>query len=103
MSEPMAPPSNVIIDFCGRIPGTELWFAGPRQEPRVSSQSPHITRFVLTETADPELDPIEPARVVSYDSDGLPPHVLRWNPSVETKTFVGLFGPPGLPARPLYS
>jgi hypothetical protein len=34
--------------------------------------------FVLTETADPELEPSDPARVVSYEFDGLPPHVLRW-------------------------
>jgi hypothetical protein len=42
---------------------TELWLAGPRHDCPVSSQMLHITRFVLTETPDPELDPIEAARV----------------------------------------
>ena len=51
--------------FCGRMSATELWFAGPRQDMRVSSQMLHITRFVLTETPDPELDPSDAARVVS--------------------------------------
>jgi hypothetical protein len=44
---------------------TELWLAGPRHDCPVSSHRLHITRLVLTETPDPELDPIEAARVVS--------------------------------------
>ena len=43
--------------FCGRMSATALWFAGPRHDMRVSSQMLHITRFVLTETPDPELEP----------------------------------------------
>jgi hypothetical protein len=42
---------------------TELWLAGPLHDCPVSSQMLHITRFVLTETPDPELEPIEAARV----------------------------------------
>ena len=30
------------------------------------------------DTPEPELEPSEPARVVSYGLDGLPPQVLRW-------------------------
>jgi hypothetical protein len=56
---------------------TELWLAGPRHDCPVSSQILHITRFVLTETPDPELDPIDAARVWSYELHGLPAHVLR--------------------------
>jgi hypothetical protein len=37
----------------------------------------HITRLVLTETPEPELEPIEAARVWSYALQGLPAHVLR--------------------------
>jgi hypothetical protein len=37
----------------------------------------HITRFVLTETPDPELDPSEAARVVSYGVAGFPDQLLR--------------------------
>jgi hypothetical protein len=36
-----------------------------------------MARFVLTETPEPELDPIEAARVVSYELHGLPAQVLR--------------------------
>src|ERR1700730_4051021 len=102
-SEPIAPPSNPISALCGRINASELWLAGPRHEARDSSHSPHITRFVLTAPPEPELEPSDAARVVSYGFDGLPDHVLRWKPSVDTSTLSGLFFPPGLPARPLYS
>jgi hypothetical protein len=63
--------------LCGKINATALWFAGPRHEARVSSHRPHITRFVLTETPDPELDPSDAARVVSKGLEGLPAQVLR--------------------------
>jgi hypothetical protein len=43
----------------------------------VSSHRLHIVRFALTETPDPELDPSEAARVVSYTSLGFPAQVLR--------------------------
>jgi hypothetical protein len=66
-----------MSDLCGKINATELWLAGPRQEARVSSHKPHITKFVLTETPLPELDPIDAARVVSYGFEGLPAQVLR--------------------------
>jgi hypothetical protein len=36
-----------------------------------------MTILVLTETPDPELDPSEAERVVSYGLAGLPPHELR--------------------------
>ena len=65
MSDPMAPPWNEISALCGRISATELWLAGPRHEAPVSSHKLHITRFVLTDTPDPELEPSEAARVVS--------------------------------------
>ena len=51
--------------MCGRISATALWFDGPRQEARVSSPRLAITRLVLTESAEPELDPSEAERVVS--------------------------------------
>jgi hypothetical protein len=63
--------------LAGRIIACALWFDGPRQEAFVSSQRLHIARFAVTETADPELDPIAAARVVSYGLAGLPPQVLR--------------------------
>jgi len=37
-----------------------------------------MTKFMLTDTPDPELEPSEAERVVSYGFDGLPAHVLRW-------------------------
>ena len=36
-----------------------------------------ITKFALTDTPEPELDPSEAERVVSYGLDGLPAQVLR--------------------------
>jgi hypothetical protein len=36
-----------------------------------------MTRLALTETPDPELDPNEAARVVSYGFDGFPAQLLR--------------------------
>jgi hypothetical protein len=43
----------------------------------VSSHRLHITRFPLTETADPELEPRDAARVLSYTLLGLPAQELR--------------------------
>src|SRR4029453_10100501 len=103
MSAPIAPPSNPIIDLCGRIRAMALWLDGPRQEARVSSPRLAITILVLTETPDPELEPSEAERVVSYGLAGLPPHELRWWPRVDGSTLSGLWRPPGSPARPLYS
>ena len=65
MSAPMAPPLNPSIDLCGRMSATALWLAGPRQDARVSSPRLAITRFALTDTPDPELEPSEAERVVS--------------------------------------
>ncbi len=42
-----------------------LWLAGPRVEARVSSPRLAITRLALTDTAEPDDDPSEAARVVS--------------------------------------
>ena len=42
-----------------------LWFEGPRQEALVSSPRLAITRFVLTDSAEPELEPKEADLVVS--------------------------------------
>src|SRR2546429_9339191 len=80
MSAPMALPRKEMSAFCGRISATELWFAGPRHDMRVSSQMLHVTRFVLTETPDPELDPSEAARAVSYGVAGVPHQTLRREP-----------------------
>jgi hypothetical protein len=55
-----------------------LWLEGPRHDARVSSPRLAITRLILTETPEPELEPSEAARVVSYGFAGFPPHVLRW-------------------------
>ena len=77
MSAPMAPPWKPSSALCGRMSATELWLAGPRQDAPVSSHRLHITILVLTETPEPELEPSEAARVVSYELDGLPAHVLR--------------------------
>jgi hypothetical protein len=43
----------------------------------VSSQMLHVVRFALTETPEPELEPSDAARVVSYTSLGFPAQVLR--------------------------
>jgi hypothetical protein len=37
-----------------------------------------MTMFVETDSAEPELEPSEAERVVSYGFDGFPPQVLRW-------------------------
>ena len=65
MSAPMAPPSKPSIALCGRISATELWLAGPRVEARVSSPKLAITILVLTDRADPELEPSDAERLVS--------------------------------------
>ena len=65
MSLPMAPPKYEIRPFAGRIIASALWLAGPRHEAFVSSQRLHITRLALTDTAEPELDPMAAARLVS--------------------------------------
>src|SRR3954462_10191435 len=103
MSAPIAPPVKPTMDLCGRFSATALWLAGPRVEARVSSPRLAMTRLALTETPEPELDPSDADRVVSYGLAGLPPQVLRWWPSVEGSTAAGWCRPPGLPARPLYS
>src|SRR5919109_4852765 len=100
MSAPIAPPTKPIMALCGRINATALWLAGPRVEARVSSPRLTMTRSALTETPDPELDPSEAARVVSYGLAGLPAQLLRWYPSVDGSTRAGLWRPPGSPARP---
>ena len=61
----MAPPSKPSMALWGRMSATALWFEGPRQEARVSSPRLAITMLVLTDRAEPELDPREAARVVS--------------------------------------
>ncbi len=65
MSAPIAPPSKPIIDLCGRISATALWFDGPRHDARVSSPRLAITMLTLTDSAEPELEPSEAERVVS--------------------------------------
>ena len=55
----MAPPLKPSSDLCGRMSATALWLAGPRQDARVSSPRLAITRLVLTDTPDPELEPSE--------------------------------------------
>ena len=37
-----------------------------------------MTMLVLTDSADPEEEPSDADRVVSYGLDGLPAQVLRW-------------------------
>jgi hypothetical protein len=78
MSAPIAPPLKLSTALCGRINATVLWLGGPRVEARVSSPRLTMTRLALTDTPDPELEPNEPARVVSYGLAGLPPQLLRW-------------------------
>ena len=48
-----------------------------------------MQRFALTDTPEPELDPSDAARVVSYTFDGFPAHELRWKPSTDGSTFSG--------------
>src|SRR2546425_1705630 len=102
MSAPIALPRKEISAFCGRISATELWFAGPRHDMRVSSQMLHVTRFVLTETPDPELDPSEAARAVSYGVAGVPHPPLRWLPSGDRSTPSRIVRPPRGARVPLY-
>ena len=59
------PPWNEISDLCGRISADELWLDGPRHDAPVSSHRLHITRLAPTDTPEPELEPIDAARVVS--------------------------------------
>ncbi len=99
----MAPPRNDTMALCGRISATELWFAGPRHDMLVSSQMLHMTRLVLTEAPDPELDPSDAARVESYALCGFPDQLLRWYPRSDTRTFSGSCRPPGSAGIPLYS
>ena len=73
----MAPPLKPSIALWGNISETALWLDGPRHDARVSSPRLAITRLALTDNAEPELDPKEAERVVSYGLDGLPPHVAR--------------------------
>src|SRR5262249_61835918 len=103
MSAPMALPRKEMSAFCGRMSATELWFAGPRHDMRVSSQMLHITRFVLTDTPEPELDPSDAARVVSYGVAGVPDQLLRWYPRVDGSTSSAMCRPPGDAGLPLYS
>src|SRR5262249_32919880 len=103
MSAPMALPRKEMSAFCGRMSATELWFAGPRHDMRVSSQMLHITRFVLTDTPEPELDPSDAARVVSYGVAGVPGPPLRWGPGGDRSTSSGMGPPPGGAGRPLDS
>ena len=77
MSAPMAPPLKPSIALWGRISATALWLAGPRVDARVSSPRLAITRLALTDTPDPELDPSDAERVVSYGFAGLPAQLLR--------------------------
>src|ERR1700712_2234762 len=103
MSAPMAPPSKPSIALCGRINATALWFDGPRQEARVSSPRLAITMLVLPEGTDPDDEPSEAERVVSYGFAGVPPQVERWYPRTDGSSLSGWCRPPGSPARPLYS
>ncbi|MGC1887186.1 MAG: hypothetical protein WA709_13990 [Stellaceae bacterium] len=73
----MTPEERGQCPLLGRINTTALWLAGPRVEARVSSPRLTITKLALTETPEPELDPNEAARVVSYGLAGLPPQLLR--------------------------
>ena len=66
MSAPMAPPLKPIIALCGRISATALWLAGPRHDARVSSPRLAITRFALTDTPDPELEPTMEFGMMGY-------------------------------------
>ena len=54
-----------------------LWFDGPLHDALVSSPRLAITKLVLTDTAEPELEPREAALVVSYGLEGFPPQVER--------------------------
>ena len=77
MSAPIAPPTKPSMALCGRISATALWLAGPRVDARVSSPRLAMTRFALTDTPDPELEPSDADRVVSYGLAGLPAQLLR--------------------------
>src|SRR5262249_42557533 len=96
-------PRKEMSAFCGRMSATELWFAGPRHDMRVSSQMLHITRFVLTDTPEPELDPSDAARVVSYGVAGVAAQLLRRGPGGGGSTPSGMCRPPGDAGMPLYS
>src|SRR3974390_2932630 len=102
MSDPMEPPRKDTMALNGKMTAIELLLAGPRQEARVSSHIPHITIFVLTDTAQPKLDPVEAIRVVSKGLLGCPPQVLR-EYCPPSKSLVSKFLPPGSPPPPLYS
>ena len=54
-----------------------LWFDGPLHDALVSSPRLAITKLVLTDTAEPELEPREAALVVSYGLEGFPPQLER--------------------------
>src|SRR5689334_16446013 len=98
-SAPIAPPYG-ISPFVVTKATMSLRQAGWRQEPPVSSQIEHCTRFAATPAADPELDP-PVSRDVSYGLHAAPPHVLR-APAPYPRA-VGRAAPPGSPAPALYS
>src|ERR1700681_3845621 len=74
-SLPITPPYG-INPFVVINATTSLRHAAWRQEPPVSSQKEHWTKFAPTDAAEPELDP-PVSRAVSYGLQAAPPHVLR--------------------------
>ena len=62
---------------------------GPLVDWRVSSPRLAITKLALTDTPEPELDPRDAERDVSYGLAGLPAHVERWYPDTEGSIFSG--------------
>src|SRR5580704_13545356 len=98
-SAPIAPP-NGINPFVVTMATMSLRQAGCRQEPPVSSQMEHCTKFAATPAAEPELDP-PVSRAVSYGLQAEPPHVLR-APAPYARP-VDFAAPPGSPLPALYS
>src|ERR1700730_6509041 len=98
-SAPIAPPYG-INPFVVTKATMLFRHAGWRQEPPVSSQMEHWTRFAAPPAADPELDP-PVSRAVSYGLQAEPPHVLR-APAPYPRE-VALAAPPGSPLPALYS
>src|SRR5690349_20053318 len=97
-SPPTAPPYG-IKPFVVTKPTMPLRQAGCLQDPPVSSQMEQVTRFALTDAAEPELEP-PVSRAVSYGLHAVPPHVLR---SPAPNSWLVTFPPPGFPPPPLYS
>ena len=101
-STPIAPPWNESIALCGRMSATELWLAGPR----------HDCAGLLAQAAHREVGADRDAGARARPDRRRPRRVVRLarvpaptccadSPSVDGRTFVGMFGAAGVAGAPV--